>query len=52
MLKCPYQFCKSKDITVLDYNEIYRDGQLVCITYECMCYECGGKFTHSKNLEA
>ncbi len=51
MIKCPYQNCKSKLITATEYDTIYREGKLVCLTYECYCRECGSVFTTSMNLE-
>jgi len=51
MLKCPYEHCKSNQVTSLFYRETYRDGRLVCLTYECICRECEGRFAHSMNLD-
>ncbi len=50
MLKCPYEDCKSKQITALYYREAYQAGELICLTYECKCRDCNRDFAHSKNL--
>ncbi len=52
MFKCAYDDCNSKNITATSYRCSYKDDILVCLTYECVCRDCGGRFAHSKNLEA
>ena len=50
MIKCPYEHCDSKEITAIGYRETHRDGQLTCLTYECICRECERGFARSMNL--
>ncbi len=52
MIKCPYDHCKSREITALFYRENYREARLVCLTHECICRDCERRFAISMNLEA
>ncbi len=51
MIRCPYQDCKSKDVTSTETKTTHREGKLVCTTYECYCRECKKRFTTSINVE-
>ncbi len=52
MIKCPFDNCKSREVTVLCYRERYRENKLSCLTYECICRDCERRFAISMNLEA